>query len=93
VKIQSAIAIYSLVWVMSAFVVMPFGVRTHDEAGVAKVPGQADSAPYNFRPWRIVKRTTIVASTVFTLFLLNYNFGWVTPQKLDVFTPRELRGG
>jgi predicted secreted protein len=93
VKIQSAIAIYALVWVMSAFVVMPFGVRTHDEAGVAKVPGQADSAPYNFRPWRIVKRTTIVASTVFTLFLLNYNFGWVTPQKLDVFTPRELRGG
>jgi predicted secreted protein len=91
-KIQSAIAIYALFWVMSAFVVMPFGVRTHDEAGAAKIPGQADSAPYNFRPWRIVKRTTIVASAVFALFLLNYNFGWVTPEKLDVFTPRELRG-
>ena len=37
-KIQSAIAIYALFWVMSAFVVMPFGVRTHDEAGAAKVP-------------------------------------------------------
>jgi predicted secreted protein len=92
VKIQSAIAIYALFWVMSAFVVMPFGVRTHDEAGVAKVPGQADSAPYNFSPWRIVKRTSIVATAAFALFLLNYNFGWVTPEKLDVFTPRELRG-
>jgi len=92
VKIQSAIAIYALFWVMSAFVVMPFGVRTHDEAGAVKIPGQADSAPYNFRPGRIVKRTTIVASAVFALFLLNYNFGWVTPEKLDIFTPRDLRG-
>jgi predicted secreted protein len=92
VKIQSAIAIYALFWVMSAFVVMPFGVRTHDEAGAAKVPGQADSAPYNFRPWLIVKRTSIVATAAFALFLLNYNLGWVTPEKLDVFTPREWRG-
>jgi predicted secreted protein len=91
-KIQSAIAIYALFWVMSAFVVMPFGVRTHDEAGAAKVPGQADSAPYNFQPWRIVRRTTLVASVVFAIFLLNYTYGWVTPQSLDVFTPKDLRG-
>ena len=47
-----------LFWVMSAFLVLPFGVRTHDEAGIAKVPGQADSAPANFRPRRIAKRAT-----------------------------------
>ncbi len=91
-KIQSAIAIFALFWVLSAFIVMPFGVRTHDEAGAAKVPGQADSAPYNFSPWRIVKRTTVVASIGFVLFLLNYTYGWITPENLDVFTPRELRG-
>ena len=90
-KIQSAIAIFALFWVLSAFLVMPFGVRTHDEAGAAKVAGQADSAPYNFRPWRIVKRTTIVASIGFALFLLNYTYGWITPDRLDVFTPQELR--
>ncbi len=90
-KIQSAIAIYFLFWVMSAFVVMPFGMRTHDEAGAEKVPGQADSAPHNFQPWRIVRRTTVVASVLFAVFLLNYNYAWVTPQDLDVFTPRELR--
>ncbi len=90
-KIQSAIAIYFLFWVMSAFVVMPFGVRTHDEVGAAKIPGQADSAPFNFRPWLIVRRTTIVASILFVLFLLNFNYGWVTPQSLDIFTPRALR--
>ena len=90
-KLQSAIAIYALFWVMSAFVVLPFGVRTHDECGAAKVPGQADSAPYNFKPWRIVRRTTVVASLGFVLFLLNYTYGWVTPQSLDVLTPNELR--
>ena len=91
-KLQSAIAIYILFWVMSAFVVLPFGVRTHDEAGTPRVPGQADSAPHDFRPWRIARRTTIVATAAFMLFLLNYSYGWVTPTSLDVFTPRELRG-
>ena len=92
-KIQSAIAIYFLFWVMSGFVVLPFGIRTHDEAGAPKVPGQADSAPYDFRPWRIVRRTTVVASVFFALFLLNFHFAWVTPQSLDVFTPKDLRAG
>lgn len=90
-KIQSAIAIFALFWVMSAFVVMPFGVRTHDESGAAKIPVQADSAPFNFQPWRIVRRTTLVASLAFGVFLLNYTYGWVTPEKLDIFTPKELR--
>ncbi len=91
-KLQSAIAIYILFWVMSAFVVLPFGVRTHDEAGAAKIPGQADSAPHEFRPWRIVARTTLVATAAFALFLLNWSYGWITPASLDVFTPKALRG-
>jgi predicted secreted protein len=90
-KWQSALAIYTLFWVMSAFIVMPFGVRTHDEAGLEKVPGQADSAPANFRPGRILFGTTIVATVFFGLFLLNWTYGWVTPQSLDVFTPERFR--
>ena len=43
-KWTSVLAIYALFWVMSAFILLPFGVRTHDEAGIPKVPGQADSA-------------------------------------------------
>lgn len=91
-KWQSALAIYALFWVMCAFVVLPFGVRTHDEVGAVKVPGQADSAPYDFRPWKIVGRTTAVATVLFVLFLANYTYGWVTPRMLDVFTPKDLRG-
>lgn len=88
---QSALAIYALFWVLSAFVVLPFGVRTHDEAGAAKVPGQADSAPFDFRPTRILLRTTVVATAAFALFMLNYTYAWITPQSVDIFTPPELR--
>ena len=76
----SALAIYFLFWSLSVFLVLPFGVRTHDEAGVARVPGQADSAPHEFRPWLIAKRVTVVATVLFALFLLNYFEGWITPQ-------------
>ena len=50
-RVTSIIAIYALFWVLSAFCVMPFGIRTHDEAGIDKIPGQADSAPANFQPF------------------------------------------
>lgn len=84
-QITSMIAIYFLMWAFSVFLVLPFGVQTSDEAGVARIPGQAESAPHVFRPWRFVMRTTIVATTIFVLFLLNYRFGWVRAETLDFF--------
>lgn len=82
----SIVAIYILFWVMSAFLVLPFGIRTHDEAGVPKVPGQADSAPANFRPWRVVGRATVLATLLSALFLANYAYGWVEAQDIDFVT-------
>jgi predicted secreted protein len=79
------LAIYFLFWAMSVFVVLPFGVRTADEAGVERVPGQAESAPHEFRPGRIALRVTIVATIAFGIFVLNYHYGWVTPQSVDLF--------
>ena len=86
----SVVAIYALFWVMSAFVLLPFGVRTHEELGVDRVPGQADSAPANFRPGRLVLRATIVAAALTTLYVLNYINGWVTIDQLDLFTPPDV---
>lgn len=81
----SIIAIYGLFWVLSAFLVMPFGLRTHDEAGVPKTPGQADSAPANFNAKRIILRATVVAAALFGLYYLNYVNGWIMPNDLNVF--------
>jgi predicted secreted protein len=83
-QITSIAAIYFLFWVMSAFVMLPFGVRTADEAGEAKVPGQADSAPVNFRPGRVALRATIIAALFTGLFVANYQYGWVTVSDIDI---------
>ena len=81
----SILAIYFLVWVVCAFIVMPFGIQTHDEAGHDKVPGQADSAPANFRPLKVVLRATVLSLVISVLIVLNYNEGWITRENLDVF--------
>jgi predicted secreted protein len=84
-KWTSVLAIYALLWVMSAFVLLPFGVRTHDEAGVAKVPGQADSAPANFRPGKVALRATVLAAALCALYVANYANHWITIEDLDLF--------
>ena len=81
----SALAIYVLFWAFSVFLVLPFGVRTTEEAGGEHVPGQAESAPHEFDWKRIVVRVTIVATLLFAAFQLNYRYGWVTPQSVDLF--------
>lgn len=83
-QITSIAAIYFLFWVMSAFVMLPFGVRTAEEVGAEKVPGQAESAPVNFRPGRIALRATIIAAVLTALFVANFINGWVTVADIDI---------
>lgn len=83
-NITSIIAIYMLFWVMSAFLMLPVGVRTPDETGEALVPGQADSAPSNFRPGRIVARATILSAILFGLYYANYIYGWIGVEDINI---------
>ena len=84
-RLTSILAIYALFWALSAFIVLPFGLRTHDEAGVAKIPGQADSAPANFRPGRLALRATVLAAILCGLYVTNYIYGWITVEDVNVF--------
>ena len=83
----SMVAIYFLCPARSVFLVLPFGVRTTHEAGGEYVPGQAESAPHEFRAGRTAIRVTIVATVLWHLFELDYQFGWVTPEMVDFFDP------
>lgn len=71
-------AIYFLMWVISAFVMLPFGIRTPDETGEVLLKGQADSAPSNFRPGVVILRATILSALLFALYYANYTRGWIT---------------
>lgn len=83
-KWTSVLAIYFLFWVGTAFVLLPFGVRTHEEMGLERVPGQADSAPGNFNPGKIVRRATIISAALTAIWVANYIYGWVTLETLGL---------
>lgn len=85
----SILAIYLLFWSFSVFLVIPFGVRTHEEAGAERVAGQADSAPHGYDFRKMLVRTTIVSAILFGLYYANYVYGWVTPRDIDVFSAQE----
>lgn len=82
-KLTSILAIYLLFWMMSLFMVLPWGVRTSEEAGAEPVAGHADSAPHSFSFGRVALRTTIVSAILFGLYYLNYTQGWLTIEQLD----------
>ena len=83
-RVTSIIAIYLLFWVMSAFLVMPLGLRTYaDDPESVLVPGQVESAPSNFNPKRIAKRATILSLLLFGLYYANYVNHWITPDDLN----------
>jgi predicted secreted protein len=85
-KLTSIAAIYFLFWVMSAMLVLPFGVRTHQEEGIAMIPGQATSAPVRFEPRKVARRATLLSLVLFGLYYLNYVQGWITLKDIDITT-------
>ena len=79
----SIVAIYVLFWVLTAFVILPIGIRTHEDLGLPMIPGQADSAPGNFQPGKIILRTTLLSAALFALYYANYSYGWVDRHSFD----------
>ena len=84
-KIGSILAIYFLFFAASAFFLLPFGVRTTEEVGGERVPGQADSAPHRFDLRRHLLRAAGLAAVLFALYYANWAFGWITAEDLDFY--------
>jgi len=79
------IAIYFLFWVSAAFLMLPFGVRTDEEVGNPRVPGQADSAPHRFDLPRHLMRAALLGAVMFALYYANWHYQWVTIEDLDFY--------
>jgi len=86
-NLTSVIAIYFLFFAGSAFVLLPFGVKTTEEAGGEKVPGQAESAPHRFDIKRHLLKAAALAAVLFGLYYANWTFGWITAADLDFYNP------
>ena len=90
-QLSSIIAIYILFFAASAFILLPFGVRTDEEAGTPKVPGQADSAPHKFDVKRHLVKAAVLGAVLFALYDANWSFGGIKPADLDFYPPRAER--
>lgn len=84
-QIGSIIAIYFLFFCASAFILLPFGVKTDEEVGAEKVPGQAESAPHRFDLKRHLLKAALLALVLFALFYANWHFGWIEASDLDFY--------
>ena len=84
-KWTSVLAIYFLIFCFSAFLLLPFGVKTHEEVGAERVPGQAESAPHKFDLGSHLARAAVVAALLTAIYVANYEFGWITTGDLDFY--------
>jgi predicted secreted protein len=76
------LAIFFVVWWISFLAVLPWGVKTAEEAGEEIVPGQSHSAPVKPHFRRKILITTGVAALVTLLAWANATFGWIGFEQL-----------
>jgi predicted secreted protein len=76
-----SIAFYVFIWWITLFAVLPFGVRTQEEAG-SVVPGTPESAPAKQRMVRVFLINTVVATIVFAIVYVVIEYGLITPDML-----------
>ncbi len=70
-QLSTAIAIYFLIWWLTLFAVLPWGVRSQHESG-DMVPGTDPGAPTIPRVWWKLLWTTIVSAVIFAILYVIY---------------------
>ena len=75
-QLFSYFAVYFIVWWMTLFAVLPFGLKTQAEAEEV-VPGTVESAPARFRGGRVMLMTTVVSAIVYgAWYILSVRLGY-----------------
>lgn len=81
-SLTSMLAIYALVWSISAFFVLPFHGRRAADDAVPLIAGQEPGAPAEVNIWRIALQITILASLFFAAFYIAFTQGWADPSAI-----------
>ena len=75
-SISTIIAIYFLIWWLTLFAVLPWGVRNQEESGEI-APGTDPGAPAIHRVWSKLGWTTLVATVIFVILYVIYSRGLI----------------
>jgi predicted secreted protein len=80
--ISTAFAIYFVIWWITLFLTLPFGIRSqHEDGGGAA--GTDPGAPVASRMGRRLVWTTALSAAIFALAMLAYNAGYLSIERLS----------
>ena len=80
--ISTGFAIYFVLWWVTLFLTLPFGVRSQHETGEG-APGTDPGAPIASRMVAKLMWTTLISAVIFAIALLAYNAGYLSIERLS----------
>jgi predicted secreted protein len=81
--ISTAFAIYFVIWWITLFLTLPFGVRSQHEDAGGVVDGTDPGAPVITRMGRKLLWTTIISAVIFGLGLYAYKMDYLNVERLS----------
>jgi predicted secreted protein len=81
-QISTAFAIYFVLWWLTLFLTLPFGVRSQHEDGVG-APGTDPGAPIATQMGRKLIWTTIISAVIFAVAWFAYQAGYLSIERLS----------
>jgi predicted secreted protein len=80
--VSTAFAIYFVLWWVTLFVTLPFGVRSqHEEGGGA--PGTDPGAPVASQMGKKLLWNTALSAVIFAIAMFAYYQGWLSVERLS----------
>ena len=80
--LSTGFAIYFVIWWVTLFVTLPFGIRSqHEDGGGAA--GTDPGAPVASRMGRKLIWTTVISAVIFGIGMLAYNAGYFNVERLS----------
>ncbi|HEY4985189.1 MAG TPA: DUF1467 family protein [Bradyrhizobium sp.] len=80
--ISTAFAIYFVIWWVTLFLTLPFGIRSQHEDGVGAA-GTDPGAPIASRMGQRLLWTTVLSAVIFALAMVAYNAGYLSIERLS----------
>jgi predicted secreted protein len=81
-QISTAFAIYFVIWWVTLFLTLPFGVRSQHEEGEG-APGTDPGAPVATQMGRKLIWTTLISAAIYGLGMLAYRAGYLSIERLS----------
>jgi predicted secreted protein len=80
--ISTALAIYFVIWWVTLFLTLPFGVRSQHEEGEG-APGTDPGAPIMARMGHKLIWTTVISGIIFGIGIWAYQAGYLSIERLS----------